>query len=85
MAYWTQQFDEDLTRMEGEGFEVKMSGTVGVNGRFVYFDKEDHPGTVIELSEVLGPKGRMFDLIREASKKWDGSDPVRPFPDLSRI
>lgn len=85
VAYWTQQFDADLARMEDEGFEVKMSGTVGVNGRFVYFDKEDHPGTVIELSEVLGPKGRMFDLIREASKKWDGSDPVRPFPDLSKI
>ncbi|MFN7023618.1 MAG: VOC family protein [Pseudorhizobium sp.] len=85
VAYWSQQFDADLARMEGEGFEVKMSGTVGRNGRFVYFDKEDHPGTVIELSEVLGPKGRMFDLIREASKKWDGSDPVRPFPDLSKI
>lgn len=85
VAYWTQQFDADLARMEGEGFQAKMSGTVGDNGRFVYFDKEDHPGTVVELSEVLGPKGRMFDLIREASEKWDGSDPVRPFPDLSKI
>ncbi|MBP1849319.1 VOC family protein [Rhizobium halophytocola] len=85
VAYWTQTFDEDLARMEGEGFRVKMNGTVGVNGRFVYFAQEDHPGTVIELSEVLGPKGRMFDLIREASKDWDGSDPVRPFPDLSKI
>ena len=85
VAYWPQTFDADLARMEAEGFRVKMSGTVGANGRFVYFDKEDHPGTVIELSEVLGPKGRMFDLIRAASVQWDGSDPVRPFPDLSRI
>ncbi|MEZ5725778.1 MAG: hypothetical protein R3E47_11980 [Paracoccaceae bacterium] len=22
----------------------------------------------------------MFDLIRDAAKNWDGSDPVRPFP-----
>ena len=41
--------------------------------------------TVIELSEVMGPKGRMFDLIRAASEGWDGSDAVRPFPDLSAI
>ena len=85
VAYWTQKFDADLALMEAEGFRVKMSGMVGKNGRFVYFDKEDHPGTVIELSEVLGPKGRMFDLIRAASETWDGGDPVRPFPDLSKI
>jgi len=49
----------------------------------VYFAEEHHPGTCIELSEVLGPKGKMFDLIREAAVDWDGTDPVRPFPDLS--
>jgi hypothetical protein len=71
--------------MEAAGFRVKMGGTVGANGRFVYFDREHHPGTVIELSEVVGPKGRMFDLIRAASKDWDGSDPVRPFPAFSDL
>jgi hypothetical protein len=34
---------------------------------------------------VLGPKGKMFKLIREASENWNGKDPVRPFPDLSRL
>ncbi|MEO3385291.1 VOC family protein [Mesorhizobium sp. CAU 1741] len=85
VAFWTQSYDEDLARMEAQGFAPKMSGKVGENGRFVYFDKEAHPGTVIELSEVMGPKGRMFDMIRAASEGWDGNDPVRPFPDLSAI
>lgn len=85
VAYWTQSYDADLARMEAEGFRPKMSGRVGANGRFVYFDREAHPGTVIELSEVMGPKGRMFDLIRAASQDWDGRDPIRPFPDLSTI
>lgn len=85
VAFWTEDYDADLARMQGQGFTVKMSGEVGANGRFAYFDREYHPGTVIELSEVLGPKGRMFDLIREASIDWDGSDPVRPFPDLSTL
>jgi hypothetical protein len=85
VAYWTQDFDSDLARMEAEGFRQKMGGKVGANGRFVYFAEEGHPGTVIELSEVLGPKGRMFDMIRDASEGWDGSDPVRPFPDLSSL
>lgn len=85
VAFWTTRFDDDLAMMEARGFTVKMSGAVGQNGRFVYFEQEHHPGTCIELSEVMGPKGRMFDMIRAASQGWDGADPVRPFPDLSAI
>ncbi len=85
VAYWTQDYDADLARMQAEGFRVRMSGEVGANGRFCYFDREAHPGTVIELSEVVGPKGRLFDLIRSAARNWDGSEPVRPFPDLGTI
>ena len=43
------------------------------------------PGTTIELSEVAGPKGKLFKLIREAAAGWDGREPVRPFPDLSKL
>ena len=61
-----------------------MSGEVGERGRFVYFAPSDHPGvhpgTVIELSEVAGPKGTLFRMIREASEGWDGNDQVRPLP-----
>jgi catechol 2,3-dioxygenase-like lactoylglutathione lyase family enzyme len=86
VAYWTESFDADLARAEAAGFRVCMGGEVGANGRFVYFeDRSALPGTTIELSEVAGPKGRLFKLIREAAVNWDGRDPVRPFPDLSRI
>lgn len=89
VAYWTEDFDADLARLTAQGLEVKMSGEVGAKGRFVYFAEREHPGrhpgTVIELSEVAGPKGKLFRLIREASEGWDGRDPVRAFPDLSTL
>jgi len=85
VAFWTTQFDDDLAKMIQRGFTVKMGGCVGEDGRFVYFAEEQHPGSCIELSEVLGPKGKMFDMVREASIDWDGKDPVRPFPDLSAL
>lgn len=89
VAYWTESFDADLARLEAQGFQVAMSGEVGTNGRFVYFDPADHPGlhpgNVIELSEVAGPKGKLFTMIREAAQGWDGRDPVRAFPDLSTL
>lgn len=85
VAYWTERFDADLARMQAQGHVVVMSGEVGERGRFVYFEADDNSGTVIELSEVAGPKGRMFSLIREAAVDWDGRNPVRAFPDLRRI
>src|ERR1700761_890989 len=85
-AYWTESFDTDLARAEAAGFKVCMGGEVGENGRFVYFEtpaanNSAWPGTVVELSEVAGPKGRLFKLIHEASVDWDGAVPVRAFPD----
>jgi len=89
VAYWTEDFDADLERLQARGLTIKMSGEVSERGRFVYFAQGDHagvhPGTVIELSEVAGPKGKLFRLIREASEGWDGKDPVRAFPDLSTL
>ncbi|WP_376989057.1 hypothetical protein [Bosea sp. R86505] len=35
--------------------------------------------------KLAGPKAEMFRLIREASEGWNGTAPVRPFPDLSRL
>lgn len=85
VAYWTQNYDADLERLIKQGFQPVMNGEVGENGRFVYFDTEYHPGTVIELSEVAGPKGRLFDMIRDAASGWDGRDAVRDFPDLASL
>ena len=79
VAYWTETFDADLERCLAAGYEIGQTGHVGVPGRFLYFLNEAHPGTVIEISETNGPKGRLFKAIEEAARTWDGSDPIRPF------
>jgi hypothetical protein len=56
---------------------VGQSGRIGEGGRFVYFESDAHPGSVIELSEVSGPKGRFFAHVAEQARNWDGSEPVR--------
>jgi len=76
VAYWTEKMDEDLARLASLGYEVGQSGTVGEDGRFVYYRTEAHPGTVVELSEISGRKGQLFRAIREAAASWDGSNPI---------
>ncbi len=78
VAYWTTDFQELLDRAIGQGFTVGQEGSIGgERGRFVYFDTEHHPGTVIEISDISGSKGRFFEHIRDAAARWDGTNPIR--------
>ena len=79
VAYWTEDFDGECERANSLGWEVLHSGQVGgSDGRFMYFETRGHPGTVLEVSEVSGSKGRFFERIRQISADWDGSEPIRP-------
>ena len=69
--------DRDLDRTRERGLVVGQSGCVGgPDGRFVYFATEAHPGTVVELSEISGAKGRFFAHIRDRVRDWDGTEPI---------
>jgi catechol 2,3-dioxygenase-like lactoylglutathione lyase family enzyme len=76
VAYWTENFDADLARLKSTGYEIGQHGGVS-DGRFAYFLAENHPGSVIELSEISGRKGKFFKRIAEAAGVWDGSEPIR--------
>jgi catechol 2,3-dioxygenase-like lactoylglutathione lyase family enzyme len=78
VAYWTRNFDADFARLDALGYRVAQSGCAGgPDGRFVYYETEAHPGTMVELSEISGPKGVFFERIAQAARDWDGSDPIR--------
>jgi hypothetical protein len=77
VAYWTTEFDAMLASVEERGIRIGQSGRIGgADGRFVYFETEAHPGTVVELSDISGAKGEMFAAIRKAAQDWDGSTPI---------
>lgn len=78
MSYWTETYQADYDRALAQGFTVGQEGQIGgPQGRFVYFDTETHPGTIVEMSDISGAKGALFAQIRSAAENWDGSDPVR--------
>jgi hypothetical protein len=77
VAYWTDAMDDGLARAAAAGLAIGQSGRIGARGRFVYFDTGTFPGSVVELSEVHGGKGRFFEEVRRAASGWDGSDPIR--------
>ena len=79
MSWWTTDYQAAYDRAIAAGFKVGHEGQIGgPQGRFVYFDTETHPGTVIEMSDISGAKGKFFEHIRKAAIGWDGTDPIRP-------
>ncbi len=77
IAYWTRSFDEDMDRYLAADYRVAQSGQIGEDGRFVYLDSEAHPGTVIEVSEISGAKGRFFERIAQRAAQWDGRESIQ--------
>lgn len=79
VAFWTTAYQPLYDRALSLGYKVGHEGQIGGDqGRFAYFDSNAHPGSVIELSDISGNKGRFFDHIRRAAATWDGADPIRP-------
>ena len=78
VAFWTERFDADAAKAAQRGYRPLQSGCAGgPDGRFVYYATEAHPGTIVELSEVSGPKGAFFAHIRETARTWQGEEPIR--------
>ena len=78
MAYWTNDYQALYDKALGLGYVVGHEGSIGgEKGRFAYFDAQNHPGTVIEISDISGPKGELFAYIRKVAQDWDGSEPIR--------
>ena len=78
VAYWTTDYQTLYDRAISLGYKVVQEGSIGgEKGRFAYLDTETDQGTVIEISDISGPKGQFFAYIREVAADWDGSDPIR--------
>jgi len=80
VAYWTTDYPALYDKAAAAGYVVGHEGSIGgEQGRFAYLEKDGTAGsgTVIEISDISGPKGMFFAHVRELAATWDGSDPIR--------
>jgi hypothetical protein len=72
-AFWTTDFQRDLDAAHALGMDPVQ--TAFNRSSMCYF--EPMPGFVFELSEHGPGSAANRERIAEASRNWDGSDPVR--------
>ena len=78
VAYWSTEYPSLYDDLVARGYRVGHEGQIGgEDGRFAYFDTDAHPGTVVEISDVSGSKGRFFDAVRNAAASWNGDKTIR--------
>jgi hypothetical protein len=80
VSYWTTRYQALYDQALSLGYVVGHEGSIGgEQGRFAYLENDGTPttGTIIEISDVSGPKGIFFDHVREVAEAWDGSEPIR--------
>lgn len=73
----TTNFDQDVKRYVGMGYETAFSAITPVGDRVAYMDATaDLPG-MVELIEMGDVTEKLFTGFYQASIGWDGNDPVR--------
>jgi hypothetical protein len=78
LGFLTKDYDADLERLLKAGLKVEQSGAaLNAETKWAYFESTGHPGTVMELIALSDALAQLFDMAREASIDWDGSDPMR--------
>lgn len=77
VAYYCEDYDQDLEAFTRGGTEVAFSGSFG-GKRFAYLDTSQRLGAMVELIEASDAQAEFFGRIRRAAAEWDGRDPVRP-------
>jgi hypothetical protein len=76
-AVFTDQFDVDVERYRGLGYEEAYADVLPSGARIVYVDStRDLPG-MLELVEHTSAQEQVYHTIYRASIGWDGSEPQR--------
>jgi catechol 2,3-dioxygenase-like lactoylglutathione lyase family enzyme len=77
-AWWVTDFDDAVAAAAAAGWPVVWSGGADTATRFAYVEPpEGSPATIFELMELTEATEGMGAFFREASRDWDGTDPVR--------
>jgi len=78
-------YDAEIARFAAEGCHVVAGGPIPGMGRQAFIDTRARTGCFTELLELTGWVYGALDYMRRAHETWDGADPVRPYPDPSRL
>ena len=80
---FTPNINDDLKILESQGYKNIQGGKTQDGGCFAYLDSENNFGAILEIAQLSEGGYGMFDLIKNAAKKWDGDKAILELGDIS--
>lgn len=77
LGTWATDYDAQMAAARAAGIGVGIEGKLPMS-RFAYFETDAlWPGTMVEMIDPQPPMVELFGMIKDASRDWDGTDPLR--------
>jgi hypothetical protein len=76
-ALGSKSFDDAVARYRGQGYAVAFSDRSPRGNRVAYIDTTAELSGMVEIIEMTEVLEARYAMIYEASRTWDGRDPVR--------
>jgi hypothetical protein len=78
ISMWANDFDARCAEFRASGREIIMEGVVGPEQtRFGYVDTISEMGCLTEFTQRTKSMERLYKVVADGARDWDGSDPVR--------
>ncbi len=77
MAVFVDALDQAIADFDANGFPLAQISQVSGGTRFAFIDSSASLGHMIELYEPSDALIGFYQMVRDASIDWDGSDPIR--------
>jgi catechol 2,3-dioxygenase-like lactoylglutathione lyase family enzyme len=77
VGVYATDYDAEMAAIRAAGVTVTMEGLLPLS-QFAYLETGTRfPGTMLELIDAKPEMRELFGMIADASRGWDGTDPVR--------
>lgn len=80
---FSKEIETDIRNLENMGYKNIQGGKTQDGGSFAYLDKEDNYGAILEIAQLSEGGYAMFNLIKNAAKKWDGKNSILNISEIS--
>jgi hypothetical protein len=77
MATFVASIDAERERLDALGWPPVMTAETASGLRYAFHDARDHLGHLLEVYEASEGVLRLYDMVADAARGWDGADPVR--------
>ena len=85
IGVWSNDIDADLDFYLKKGYEIAITGRLTGYQRFAYVDTHKEMNCMVELVEKHKAFTGMVEFMKDTAANWDGSDPIRDFPDITKF